>query len=278
MKRAILLGLFFTASISIFGQSIEEEAIRQYLTELDATLVKDQPGAWKKFAAEDAVVITSNGIKRTQAEQIETIKKGTISFTALKRTIESLRLIGDAAVVVSYFRFTSKNTASGETVNGSIRNMMVSEKRRGQWTTVSVQSTRDEPKPDERELNRFVDSYMATLIGNSADETAKFLTSDFVHVESAGSMETRETLLRSMRSGDLKYRSLESSERKWRFMAFGGVAILTSLLQLKSSLNGRELSGAYRQTVILRRFGDDRWLIASTHISPLTETNVPRPE
>jgi len=187
----------------------------------------------------------------------------------LKRNIGSIRLMGDVAVVVSHINFTSANRTSGETINGGIHNTAVLAKRGGKWTIISTQSTRDEPRPDEGELNRFMDSYAAALTKNSADEAENFLAGDYVRVGPDGAMTTKDGHLGALRSGDLKYQSIDTTDRRWRFTGFGGVAILTSRLRLKVDHKGQDLSGTYRLTTVLRRAGDDRWIITSTHISPL---------
>ncbi len=142
-------------------------------------------------------------------------------------------------------------------------------KRNGKWLTIATQSTRDEPQPDEKELNKFMDDYAAALTKNSADEAAKFLANDYVRVGPDGLLATKDEHLAGLRSGDLKYQSIESTDRKWRFAGFGSVAIVTSRLALKANNKGQDVSGNYRLTTVLRRAGIDRWVIASTQISPL---------
>ncbi len=274
MKRTIItLAILIAATISIFGQSKDEQAVRQYLSEVDAMIVKDEVGAWERFTADDFIFIGTGGAKRTRAEHIENVKKATGSFAAFKRDIESVRVMGDMAVVISHINFTGKNKTTGATMNGRFRNTAVLAKRGGKWTTISTQSTRDEPQPDEKELNKFLDDYTAALQKNSADETDKFLANDYTRVGADGSVATREQHLAGMRSGDLKYQTVETTDRKWRFKGFGSVAIVTSKLTLKAANKGQDLSGTYRVTSVLNRAGVDRWVIASTHISPLATGN-----
>ncbi|MCA1622919.1 MAG: nuclear transport factor 2 family protein [Acidobacteria bacterium] len=270
MKRTILtLTMIIAACGFVFGQSKDEQAIRQYLSEVDAMLVKDEAAALEQFTADDLIFVGTGGRKWTKAEQLENIKKGTWSYASLKRDIESVRVMGDTAVVISHIKFTGKNKTTGTTFNGGFRTTAVLAKRGGKWTTISAQSTRDEPAADEKELNKFLDDYTAALMKNSADETAKYLAADYIRVGADGSVANREQHLAAMRSGDLKYQTVETTDRKWNFKAFGSVAIVMSRLTLKATNKGQELSGTYRVTSVLNRTGVDRWVIASTHISPL---------
>ncbi|MDQ3749082.1 MAG: nuclear transport factor 2 family protein [Acidobacteriota bacterium] len=251
----------------------DEQAIRQYLGELDAMIVKDEAGALERFAADDLIFIGISGKKWTKAEQMENFKKATGTYTAFKRDIESIRVMGDMAVVVSHINFTSKNKQTGTTFNGGFRTTGVLAKRGGKWTAIVSQATRDEPQPDEKELNKFLDDYTAALQKNSADETDKFLANDYTRVGPDGSVATKEQQIAGIRSGDLKYQTVETTDRKWRFKGFGNVAIVTSKLTLKATNKGQDLSGTYRVTSVLNRAGVDRWVIASTHISPLAAGN-----
>jgi ketosteroid isomerase-like protein len=82
-----------------------------------------------------------------------------------------------------------------------------------------------------------------------------------------GSTLSREQALAALRSGDLKYESVVAEDRTWR--TFGNdTAIVTSRATLKASLKGQDVSGTYRATTVLRKAGD-RWVIVSTHLSPL---------
>lgn len=274
MKRTILtLAILILSAISIFAQAKDEQAIRQFFSEVDTMIVKDELGAWERFTADDLIFVGINGRKWTKPEQIENVKKAAWSFTAFKRDIESVRVIGDTAVVVSHVNFTNKNKQTGATFNGGFRNTAVLAKRGGKWLTIASQTTRDEPSPDEKELNKLMDDYTAALTKNSADEAGKFLASDYVRVGPDGSMATKDEHLAGVRAGDLKYQAIETSDRKWRFMGFGNVAIVTSKLMLKANNKGNDVSGNYRLTTVLRRAGVDRWVIVSTQISPLAAGN-----
>jgi len=96
MKRTIItLAILIAATISIFGQSKDEQAVRQYLSEVDAMLVKDDVAALEQFTAEDLIFVGTGGKKWTRAEQIENAKKSTWSFASVKRDIDSIRVFGD---------------------------------------------------------------------------------------------------------------------------------------------------------------------------------------
>jgi len=56
------LAILIAAGISIFGQSKDEQAIRQHFSEMDAMLVKDEAGAFERFTAADFIFVGTGGV------------------------------------------------------------------------------------------------------------------------------------------------------------------------------------------------------------------------
>lgn len=274
MKRTILiLAIFIAAATSVFGQAKDEQAIRQYFDELDAMLVKDQAGAIRQMTSDDYVFVNTGGAKLNKAGQIETIKNSTWTFASTRRDIESIHQSGDLAVVISHLKFTGKDKVTGVPFNGGFGQTVTLQKRDGRWTAIAAQSVREIPPVEEAELNKFIDGYTAALRKNAADEAAKFLGTHYTRIGSGGSVGTKDEYLAAIRAGNLKYGSIEITDRRWRVVGFGSAAVLTSRLNLKATSGGRDLSGAYLLTTVIQRIGVDSWSIVSTHLSPLAAGN-----
>jgi uncharacterized protein (TIGR02246 family) len=251
----------------------DEQAIRQFIEQMNTAMLKDDFAARERLYAGDYIYTGGNGERQNKTERLTAEKNGTWNFAAFKRDIESVRTNGDLAVVDSSVNFTGKDKKTGATFNGAYRNTATLMKRNGGWQIIASHTTRVMPRPDEKELNKFMDDYAAALMKNSADDAAKFLAGDYTRVGADGSLANRDQHLAAIRAGDLKYQTVETTERKWRFTGFGSVAIATSKLTLKATHKGQDLSGTYRVTSVLNRAGVDRWVIASTHISPLPAGN-----
>jgi ketosteroid isomerase-like protein len=114
-----------------------------------------------------------------------------------------------------------------------------------------------------------MDDYATALTRNSADDAAKFLGGSYTRVGPDGSVVTKDEHLAGVRAGNLKYQSIEVTDRKWRSLGFGAAGLMTGRLQLKATNKGQDVSGAYRLTTVVQRSGVDSWVVVSTHISPL---------
>ena len=269
MKRSLLaMAMLVAATTFVFGQAKDEQAVRQYFDAMNNAMLKDDLAAQERLYADDYIYVGINGERQNKAERLAAAKSGTTSFVSFKRDIESVRVMGDTAVVVSHVNFTSKDKKTGQTFNGAYRNTTTLAKRDGRWLSIASHTTRDLPPIDEKTLNQFIDSYLAALRTNSADAVEPFLGGQYVRVGADGSSINKEQALAAFRSGDLKYESVMADERTWRM--FGReFAISTPRVTLKASFKGQDMSGTYRATTVLRKLGADRWVLISTHLSRL---------
>lgn len=271
MRRLLLVAvavLAFAVSPA-FGQATDEKAIRHLLNELMAALSRNDVEAAGRIYADDYTIGLADGSTTTKAQRLAAMKSGDLRYQSLNMNDLKVRQYGDTAV--ANYRVTGKSAgrAGEQDVNSQAMVMLV--KREGRWRVVSSQLTDNAAgasgAADETALNRALDGYLAALTKNSADEAGTFLSEHWVRVGGDGMIINREQVLAALRSGDLKYGSVAVDERVWR--TFGGdTAVSTSRVILKATLGGRDIGGTYRATTLLRREGG-RWVLASTHLSPL---------
>ena len=273
MKRTILIAvMLLAASTFVFGQAKDEQAIRQTINELMTALSKNDVDTVGRIYADDYAIVLADGRSTTKAQRLAAIKSGELKYQSLVLDNLKVRQYGNTAVA-NYHVSGKTITAAGEQATDS-QAMVVLVKNGDRWQVVSSQLTDSAPSQpvaavavDEKSLNQFMDNYFGALLKGSADAVGPFFSDDYVRVGPDGSTLTREQALAVMRSGDLKYESVVAEGRTWR--TFGNdTAIVTSKATLKASLKGQDISGTYRATTVLRRMGD-RWVIVSTHLSPL---------
>jgi ketosteroid isomerase-like protein len=270
MKRILLAMAMLVATTTFgFGQSKDEQAIRQTLDELMTALNRSDVDTAGRIYADDYVIVLADGSTTTKAQRLGAIKSGDLKYQALVFDNLKIRQYGNAAV--ANYRTSGKSiTRAGEqAVNSQAMVMLV--KNGDRWQVVSSQLT-DSPATqsgavDEKTMNQFMNDYFVALMKNSADAVGPFVADQYIRVGPDGSTLNKEQALAALRSGDLKYASVVSDERTWR--TFGNdTAIVTSRATLKASYKGQDVSGTYRATSVLRRMGD-RWVIVSTHLSPI---------
>lgn len=271
MRRLLLAAaaLLVFAVPPAFSQATDEKAVRQTLDELMAALSRNDTDAAGRIYADDYTIVLADGSKTTKAQRLAAMKSGDLRYQSL--VINDLKVHQHGDVAVANYRVTGKSAGRAGEQDISSQAMVMLVKREGRWRVVSSQLTDNAAGAsggaDEKALNQTLDGYLAALTKNSADEAGPFLSKDWVRVGGDGAIINREQALAALRSGELKYSSVAVDERVWR--AFGGdTAVSTARVALKASFRGQDIGGTFRATTVLRREGG-RWVLASTHLSPL---------
>jgi ketosteroid isomerase-like protein len=270
MKRTILIAAMLLAASSFsFGQANDEQVIRQTLTDLMNALSRNDVETAARIYADDYVIGLADGSSTTKAQRLNALKSGDLRYQSLVFDGLKVRQYGNAAVANYHVTGKTMTRAGEQPVDSYAMVMLVKNGER--WQVVSSQLTDVPTSPSspvgEQALNQFMDDYFVALRKNSAEAVEPFFAGEYLRVGPDGSTLTKEQALGALRSGDLKYESVMAEGRTWR--TFGNdTAIVTSRATIKASLKGKDMSGTYRATTVLRRVGD-RWVIVSTQLSPL---------
>lgn len=89
---------------------------------------------------------------------------------------------------------------------------------------------------------------------------APMLADDLVYVHSDGALENKEQFLARLRSGGIRYRTIEPQETKVR--VDGNTAVVTGTATMGVTMNGADRDIRLRYTSIYRRAGG-RWLLTT---------------
>lgn len=89
---------------------------------------------------------------------------------------------------------------------------------------------------------------------------APMLADDLVYVHSDGALENKEQFLERLRTGGIRYRTIESQETKVR--VDGNTAIVTGVASMGVTTNGADRDIRLRYTAVYRRAGG-RWLLTT---------------
>lgn len=270
MRRLLLAAAVLVFAVpTAFGQASDEQAVRRTLDELMAALSRNDADAAGRIYADDYAIGLEDGSSTTKSQRLAAMKAGELKYQSLVFDDLKVRQYGDAAV--ANYRVTGRSAGRAGERDINSRAMVMLVKRDGRWRVVSSQLTENaagaSAAGDEKALNQAIDGYLAALAKNSADEAGPFLSERWVRVGGDGSTINREQALAALRSGELKYGSVAADERVWR--TFGAdTAVSTSRVTLKATLGGRDIGGVFRATTMLRKEGG-RWVLVSTHLSPL---------
>ena len=93
------------------------------------------------------------------------------------------------------------------------------------------------------------------------------LTADFVGVGPRGFVLNRDQWLARYRSGDLRNRAFELRDPQVR--EYGAAAVVVGTQVQQATHQGHDTSAELRATLVAVR-PDNRWLLASVHLSPVS--------
>ncbi|HEY2931346.1 MAG TPA: nuclear transport factor 2 family protein [Acidobacteriota bacterium] len=98
------------------------------------------------------------------------------------------------------------------------------------------------------ELRRIENGRMESMTRADIAALEKLLGDDLTYVHSSGRLETKAEFLQSLRSGKLRYKSIDIKELQVR--PYGNTAVLTGRCQVEINSNGEDLSFEIRYTDI----------------------------
>lgn len=104
------------------------------------------------------------------------------------------------------------------------------------------------------------DARFKAMIAGDVAALSPLLADDLVYVHSAAELETKQQFLERLRSGAMRYRSIEPTETVVR--TYGTVAVVNGRAKMKVTNNGADRDVDLRYTAVYR-FGDDAWQLVS---------------
>ena len=132
-------------------------------------------------------------------------------------------------------------------------------------TPLAAQQHATMPRGQKHESRHEIDQLeeawrVAVLKGNSAALDA-LLADDYMAITPSGTLQTKDQTLDSVRSGRVRFATLEFSDRKVRF--YGTTALVTSRADVTATTPEGHLSGSYRYIRVYVRDGHGTWKVVS---------------
>jgi hypothetical protein len=117
-----------------------EQQIRKLADELRVAQLKADTNIVEKLYADDYAAIRGDGVVQTKAQEIESLKSGTLTYEKIDVQDLKIRVYGNTAVATNLI--FSKGITNGKPRNINIRSTRIWVKRNGNWKSVAYQSTR----------------------------------------------------------------------------------------------------------------------------------------
>ena len=94
-----------------------------------------------------------------------------------------------------------------------------------------------------------------------ADKLAPLFADDMTSINSDGTLTTKSQELDALRSGKVKYTDMSNSDMQVR--SYGNIAIVTGIVSMSGTNNGKDISGRYRFTDVWRS-NSGKWQCVAT--------------
>ena len=118
------------------------------------------------------------------------------------------------------------------------------------------------PKKQEREQVEVLEQQWSNaMLSGDVPSMDKLLSDDFLGVTAAGDLVTKAQQLDRMRTRALTVIKIDTKESKIKLI--GHIAIVTSMAQMDSKIDGQLVSGAFRYTKVYQRLPNGSWRITS---------------
>lgn len=143
----IFLTLLVCSMISttqVLSQSADEKAVASAVEKLRKAMVAGDPASLKAIVAEDLSYGHSNALLENREEFIDQFVTGKSVFKTINLTEQTIKIVGDAAVVRHRLTGDTNNSNVPGKVDLSI--LMVWKKQNGDWKLLARQAVKILPK------------------------------------------------------------------------------------------------------------------------------------
>lgn len=132
---------------------------------------------------------------------------------------------------------------------------------------------RSQRHESRQEILQLEDRWKDAVIQHNATAMESLLSDDYIGITSNGTLQSKQQVLANLKTGDLRFDTLDISDRKVRF--YGQTAVVTSRAEVKGNGGDGNIDGNYRYT---RVYVKDKsgWRIVSFEASRIREPGEPK--
>jgi ketosteroid isomerase-like protein len=130
---------------------------------------------------------------------------------------------------------------------------------------------RSERHEIRHEIDHLEDHWRDAILSGNVTAMDALLAPDYMAITANGTLQSKDETLANMRSGTLRIKSIEISDRKVRF--YGTTALVTSRAEVTGTTAEGDLNGSYRYTRVYVRDAAGVWRIVSFEASRIRDTD-----
>lgn len=143
MKKKLTLWLMLSLSVlttTILAQSKEEAAVASAVEMLKKAMIEGKKEALENIAADDLSYGHSAGKVEEKAEFVRAIVSGESDFVTIDLTDQTIKIVGNNAIVRHKLSATTNNNGQPGTVKLAV--LLVWQKQKGQWKLLARQAVK----------------------------------------------------------------------------------------------------------------------------------------
>jgi ketosteroid isomerase-like protein len=115
------------------------------------------------------------------------------------------------------------------------------------------------------EIDQLEDTWRDAIIHRNSSAMDALLADDYIAITASGTLQSKDQTLATLRSGTLRFASIEFFDRKVRF--YGQTALVTSRAEVNGTTPDGDISGSYRYTRVYVKNDQGKWKIVSFEAS-----------
>jgi len=134
-------------------------------------------------------------------------------------------------------------------------------------------ATAQKPQKHEhrhREIDQLEEAWRSAVLSSATGAMDSLLADDYTAINANGTLQTKQEWLASLRSGRVRFTTLDISDRKVRF--YGETAVVTSRAQVQGTGSDGGVFGSFRYTRVYVRNAQGKWKIVSFEASRITNS------
>ena len=125
---------------SLFAQSADEKAIADRVEMLRKTLITPDKKVLEELAADDLSYGHSTGVVEDKAAFVDAMVKGRVVFTSITLSDQTIKIVGDVAIVRHRFMADLNNNNTPTKVDIIV--LLIWQKQKDEWKLLARQAAR----------------------------------------------------------------------------------------------------------------------------------------
>ncbi len=265
----LILTMLMTIGGFVFGQSKDEQEIRQTINAIANALVKNDTAVLANHYHDSYAFTNAEGQTTSKAAQLKFLKN--TKREAFNYGDTDIRVFGNAAVVIANPSYTAVS-ANGEKWNAKDRVTITMVKNNGRWQIAAAQSSVNLENQSggsgsaEQEIRQTLDKIADALTRRDADAMANYWADNHTFTNRNGELTNKAARLASLKSGQPRPGAFKYEDVNIRLLGANTAVVSARPTYPIKFANGQMITVSDRATMTMAKM-NGRWQIVATHSS-----------